>query len=437
MRKKFKKRILIFSFCVSFSSLIIGVIIFSIYKILLPYQRMGKSNSLAFQTIYCDEGVCEISNFLNRAYDMRPPDYVVKKDDGFFIWAMSDFTYFWLNYSDPSFRDIFRTPTSYISPIQEKWRLYSKNKKIGNFDIEIMVGWFEASKRLIANPIEVDYSYIDNTLIDLAEKIASQLSIKGNSILRPNVVVPGDIAYQIVDASTGAVIEWKNGIPAFLPYSQMENLEKKKFGFHKKSNLDLFLFRTDVGEKFFATSLEYIGNLKIIVLQLLSIFIFMFLIGYGTGLTIFKRYFIFAHCKPLSIAEALKCGEGQEIEFKRGIVDEDFLKSVTAFANTNDGTIFVGIDDEGKIKGIEAKTLKAKDVFRTKILNLIKNRIKPYPLVNISFEEIRGYTIAKVFVPRGEELLYFLDGIIYIRDGGSDVKAQPERVKKIISEVIL
>jgi len=52
-----------------------------------------------------------------------------------------------------------------------------------------------------------------------------------------------------------------------------------------------------------------------------------------------------------SLGEAQQGGEGQTVEFKRGLsadegrtssVDEELLKSVAAFANTNDGVIFVG-----------------------------------------------------------------------------------------------
>lgn len=134
------------------------------------------------------------------------------------------------------------------------------------------------------------------------------------------------------------------------------------------------------------------------------------MLSYVVSSTFFRKHFIFFHKNQPSISDALKSGEGQKIEFKRGLIDDDILKSITAFANTNDGTIFIGIDDEGKIKGINEKTLKEKDNFRSKIFNLIRNKIKPYLLVDIDFEEIRGYVVAKIFVPRGEDLFITLRG---------------------------
>jgi predicted HTH transcriptional regulator len=38
------------------------------------------------------------------------------------------------------------------------------------------------------------------------------------------------------------------------------------------------------------------------------------------------------------------------------------------------------------------------------------------------------------FVPRGDDPLYFLDGVIYVRHGSADVKAQPELVRRLLEE---
>jgi predicted HTH transcriptional regulator len=196
--------------------------------------------------------------------------------------------------------------------------------------------------------------------------------------------------------------------------------------------------RTDYKNDLMAMSLRSIGNIWWLGVGASIVFLFIFLFSYVVSPILFRKYFIFFHKDQLSISEALKSGEGQKIEFKRGFIDDDILKSIAAFANTNDGTIFIGIDDGGKISGINVKTPKEKDSFRTKIFNLIRNKVKPYLLVDIDFEEkeIRDYVVAKIFVPRGEELFYFLfpDGVIYVRDGNADKKASPELIKTIASK---
>lgn len=44
--------------------------------------------------------------------------------------------------------------------------------------------------------------------------------------------------------------------------------------------------------------------------------------------------------------------ESETIECK-AIINNDFKKEIIAFANTNDGNIYVGIADDGTVIGIE------------------------------------------------------------------------------------
>jgi predicted HTH transcriptional regulator len=55
------------------------------------------------------------------------------------------------------------------------------------------------------------------------------------------------------------------------------------------------------------------------------------------------------------------------------------------------------------------------------------------PAIHVEFVELRGLEICTVFVPRGEEPLYFLDGVILVRYGSADIKAQPEIVKRLLA----
>ncbi|UOF91698.1 ATP-binding protein [Fodinisporobacter ferrooxydans] len=56
-----------------------------------------------------------------------------------------------------------------------------------------------------------------------------------------------------------------------------------------------------------------------------------------------------------SIEAWVESGEGQNVEFKENLNKKDnkeFVESVSAFTNTNDGVILVGVSDSGKIHGI-------------------------------------------------------------------------------------
>ena len=76
-----------------------------------------------------------------------------------------------------------------------------------------------------------------------------------------------------------------------------------------------------------------------------------------------------------------------------------FWKSVAAFANRNDGAIFVGIDDAGHIKGLRLDFTQ-KNRLEQKIHQLVRARIKPAPPVQITFEELRGLVIARIAVAK-------------------------------------
>ena len=47
----------------------------------------------------------------------------------------------------------------------------------------------------------------------------------------------------------------------------------------------------------------------------------------------------------------MKFQETESIELKRSL-NKDFAKEVVAFLNTRNGTIYVGVDDEGNITGV-------------------------------------------------------------------------------------
>ena len=120
-------------------------------------------------------------------------------------------------------------------------------------------------------------------------------------------------------------------------------------------------------------------------------------------------------------------------ETKTGRIDAEWLKSIAAFANTNDGVILVGIDDSGHVKGLDLD-FKRKDAWERRIHQLARTRIKPAPPVEVVFEEIRGMTVGRISVARGEKPLYTLDNVVYLRRGSSDVQAQPDEIISLVTQ---
>src|SRR5208282_5263174 len=132
----------------------------------------------------------------------------------------------------------------------------------------------------------------------------------------------------------------------------------------------------------------------------------------ATGLSrkFLRDYFTLTGTQMPTLEKALQSGEGQSVEFKRGIsqddtkmgsVEDELLKSIAAFANTNDGAIFIGIDDAGHVRGLELD-FSRKDRLERKIRQLVRNRIKPTPPFEVTFEDVLGFAIANFTVKRAE-----------------------------------
>lgn len=101
----------------------------------------------------------------------------------------------------------------------------------------------------------------------------------------------------------------------------------------------------------------------------------------------------------------MKLVENAAIEFKREYVD-DVKKSVIAFANTNGGTIYIGIDDNGNIVGVE-------DLDNTclRVSNAIRDTIKPDVTLFVAYETetIDEKPVIKIIVQKGTAGPYYLE----------------------------
>ena len=134
----------------------------------------------------------------------------------------------------------------------------------------------------------------------------------------------------------------------------------------------------------------------------------------------------------VTLEEALKRGEGQAIEFKRGFMDAVLAREIAAFANTNAGNLFVGVDDDGTVVGLFDAATNGRDRLLQKVRNITSQTIRPAILPETTFVNYQGNSVLHIFVPRGNQPLYFVEGTVYIRHVESAMKARPEEVEAII-----
>jgi len=125
--------------------------------------------------------------------------------------------------------------------------------------------------------------------------------------------------------------------------------------------------------------------------------------------------------------------ETENIEFKLQVTDEIY-KEVIAFANTDGGAIYIGIDDNGNAVGIDNI-----DETYTRITNGIRDAIHPDVTMFIKYT-LQENKVVKITVGEGSYKPYYLKskGLkpsgVYIRQGASSVPASPEQIRQMIKD---
>ncbi|TXB62375.1 RNA-binding domain-containing protein [Phaeodactylibacter luteus] len=135
-------------------------------------------------------------------------------------------------------------------------------------------------------------------------------------------------------------------------------------------------------------------------------------------------------------------GESDMVEFKESIDKyhrDKIIQTLSAFMNLNGGTVFCGVDDEGKIIGLEATTSDI-DNFKRSITSAVQRNLGSFFATQLSFdiEEIEGNMIFRIDTPPAKSPVFYRDvdkkgneqEVFYIRTGSANI-----RIKKS-SEII-
>ena len=125
--------------------------------------------------------------------------------------------------------------------------------------------------------------------------------------------------------------------------------------------------------------------------------------------------------------------ESERIEYKSQLID-DIYKEVIAFANTDGGIIYLGIDDKGNLIGIENV-----DETYTRLTNGIRDAIHPDVTMFVRYV-LQDNKVIRIEVNEGSSKPYYLKskGLkptgVYVRQGTSSVSASPEQIRQMIKE---
>lgn len=128
--------------------------------------------------------------------------------------------------------------------------------------------------------------------------------------------------------------------------------------------------------------------------------------------------------------------ESETVELKEIVVD-DIKKEIIAFANCDGGKLYIGVQDNGTVIGLENA-----DEVALQISNMVRDTIKPDITMFIHYEtlEENGKKIVAVDVQRGTNRPYYLakkgmrsEGV-YVRQGYSSVSATDAAIRQMIKE---
>ena len=110
---------------------------------------------------------------------------------------------------------------------------------------------------------------------------------------------------------------------------------------------------------------------------------------------------------------------------------KSWLKSVSAFANGEGGTLIFGISDDDQIIGLADAESDAE-----KISEEIKTKLDPVPVVNLEYKEIDGKRLILLHVYAGQETPYYYIGdkqrLAFVRIGNESVTADRIQLKALV-----
>ncbi len=132
----------------------------------------------------------------------------------------------------------------------------------------------------------------------------------------------------------------------------------------------------------------------------------------------------------------MKFQESEHVELKAMIVD-DIKKEVIAFANCDGGKLYIGIQDDGTVTGVEDA-----DGIALQVSNMVRDAIKPDLTMFLHYRtlEVEGKHVVAIDIQRGTERPYYIakKGLrpegVYVRQGYSAVPATDTMIRYMIKE---
>lgn len=119
----------------------------------------------------------------------------------------------------------------------------------------------------------------------------------------------------------------------------------------------------------------------------------------------------------------MKQQESQTVEFKESWRDE-YLKTVCAFANTDGGTFYIGVNDKGEVIGVD-KVKKLMDDLPNKVMNSFGI------FIGIHVAEENGLSYIQMNIPKNSTPVAY-HGKFYVRCGSTTQELKGSQLQQLI-----
>lgn len=153
-----------------------------------------------------------------------------------------------------------------------------------------------------------------------------------------------------------------------------------------------------------------------------------------------------------SVRDLIGAGESYNLEFKTSLrwdvrqqkknpaIEHSSLKTITAFLNSSGGNLLIGVEDDGRVEGVEIDKFDNDDKFLLHFWNLVKasmgQEVTPY--IKTTLEKIDGGTVCHVRCLRSPAPVFLrqkgFGEEFYIRTGPSSASLEIREALNYIAE---
>lgn len=128
--------------------------------------------------------------------------------------------------------------------------------------------------------------------------------------------------------------------------------------------------------------------------------------------------------------------ESYSMEYKSEYNDkfksEKLPKAISAFANSNGGWLFIGVDDKGKVQDIDLTGIREEDIY-----SIIGSRVSPIPTIYVVVlykDSNRNAGVIVVYTEEGKNTPYVSNGTICVRNGKESKPAERSTIDLLLKK---